>query len=192
MTRPLRSIESDLQTVRGCPGKIFSPACNFRLAATLLVAHLAPVIPRAESASPVRPERRFHFAVSRLRGRLGSAIVRRVKLPRVLFLLAAVSLLPACTVGRYTRFRSANLRGGTLAEWTARGPYYRVSSGYRITAVERISGPPYAHESRYPRGWKTTVTGPVIEHWPTGRPAWLDEEAKVEETSVVEMRVSDK
>lgn len=109
-----------------------------------------------------------------------------MKLPRILILLLAAVLLPACTSSSYTRFRSANLRGETIAEWTARGPYYPVSTGYRITAIERVSGPPYSHKSRYPHGWKTTVTGPAIEKWRTAKPAWLDEETVVEETVVVE------
>jgi hypothetical protein len=104
-----------------------------------------------------------------------------VKLSRVLFLLALALLLPACTgYTGYTKFRSSNLRGETIAEWTARGYYYPTATGYRITAVERISGPPFPHESRFPHGWKTTVTGPSIEHWRTEKPAWLDEGAAEE------------
>jgi hypothetical protein len=104
-----------------------------------------------------------------------------VKLNRVSFLLALAALLPGCaSPGTYTKFRSSNLRGEMIAEWTARGPYYQTSSGYRITAVERVSGEPYPHESRYPRGWKTTVTGPSIDKWRTEKPAWLDEEAMAE------------
>ena len=101
-----------------------------------------------------------------------------MKFTRVLSLLALTALLlPGCAgYTGYTKFRSSNLRGEMLAEWTARGYYYRTFSGYRITAVERISGPPYPHESRYPRGWQTTVTGPTIEKWRTEKPAWLDEE----------------
>ena len=103
-----------------------------------------------------------------------------MKLTRVLFLLALAALLPGCAgytrYERYTKFRSSNLRGETLAVWTARGFYYPIAGGYRITAVERVSGPPYPHESRYPHGWKTTVTGPAIESWPTEKPAWLDDE----------------
>jgi hypothetical protein len=104
-----------------------------------------------------------------------------VKLTRALSFLALVALLPGCAGSTgYTKFRSSNLRGEMLAEWTARGFYYRTTSGYRITAVERISGPPYPHLSRYPHGWPTTVTGPNIEKWRTARPAWLDEEEFVE------------
>lgn len=104
-----------------------------------------------------------------------------MKLTRVLFLLALAALLPACAeTTRYTKFRSSNLRGEPIAEWTARGFYYRTATGYRITAVERLSGPPFPYESRFPHGWKTTVTGPSIEHWPTAKPAWLDEEAEAE------------
>ncbi len=100
-----------------------------------------------------------------------------MKLTRALSLLALLVLLPACAgYTGYTKFLSTNLRGEPLAEWTAVGPYYRTSVGYRINAVERISGPPLPHESRFPLGWKTTVTGPNIEKWRTVKPAWLDEE----------------
>lgn len=106
----------------------------------------------------------------------------RVKLTRVLPLLLALALLlPGCGYNGYTKFRSSNLRGEMLAEWTARGFYYRTSTGYRITAIERVSGPPYPHESYYPHGWKTSVTGPVIEKWKTERPSWLDDETFVQE-----------
>ena len=96
-----------------------------------------------------------------------------VKLPHLFLLLAAAVLLPGCA--GYTKFRSTNLRGETVAEWTARGFFYPVSGGYRITAVERISGPPFMHRSRYPDGRRTTVTGPNIERWHIEKPMWLYE-----------------
>jgi hypothetical protein len=104
---------------------------------------------------------------------LRSAIVRRVKLPR-LFLLAACLVLFSGCLG-YTKFRATNPRGETVAEWTARGFFYPVSGGYRITAIDRISGPPYMLESRYPNGRRVTVTGAHIERWHTHKPLWMYE-----------------
>ncbi|MGB8167543.1 MAG: hypothetical protein WCF18_08625 [Chthoniobacteraceae bacterium] len=96
-----------------------------------------------------------------------------MKLPRLLFLLAAAAFLPGC-IG-YTKFRATNLRGEMIAEWTGRGLFYPVSGGYRITAVERISGPPNMHESHYPNGMRTMVTGAHIERWHTHKPLWMYE-----------------
>ena len=97
-----------------------------------------------------------------------------MKLPRLLVLAAvALALLPGCA--GYTKFRATNFRGETIAEWTGRGFYYPVSGGYRITAVERISGPPYMLVSRYPNGRPTTITGVHILRWRTNKPAWLYE-----------------
>ncbi len=96
-----------------------------------------------------------------------------MNLPRLLLLSAALALLPGC-VG-FTKFRATNLRGETVAEWTGRGLFYPVSGGYRITAVERISGPPYMLVSRYPHGRPATVTGAHIERWHTHKPLWLYE-----------------
>ncbi|MEA3211221.1 MAG: hypothetical protein QOE70_4278 [Chthoniobacter sp.] len=114
-----------------------------------------------------------------------SAIVRRVKPARVLFLLVALGSLPGCA--GYTKFRSTNLRGDLIAEWTARGGYYPISVGYRITAVERISGPPHVHISRYPSGWVTTVTGPRIVHWTTTKPEWLDQSDTTMSKEIIEV-----
>jgi hypothetical protein len=96
-----------------------------------------------------------------------------VKLSRLFTLLLALVFLPGC-VG-YTKFRATNLRGEMIAEWTSRGLFYPVSNGYRITAVERISGPPHMHESHYPNGWRTMVTGAHIQRWHTHKPLWLSE-----------------
>ena len=49
-----------------------------------------------------------------------------------------------------------------------------MSGGYRIDAIERRSGPPYMHISRYPHGRKATVTGAHIERWRTAEPEWFD------------------
>jgi hypothetical protein len=98
---------------------------------------------------------------------------RRVKLFRLLLVCAFLIVLPGCL--GYTKFRATNVRGETIAEWTARGFFYPVSGGYRITAVERISGPPHMLESRYPNGIRTVVTGAHIERWHTNKPLWLYE-----------------
>ena len=50
-----------------------------------------------------------------------------------------------------------------------------LERGYGITAVERISGPPYSIVSHYPDGWPTVVTGPHIRHWHCPKPQWLAE-----------------
>lgn len=95
-------------------------------------------------------------------------------MPLRLLALAAVSLLlPGCL--GYTKFRATNPRGEMIAEWTSRGLFYPVSGGYRITAVERISGPPLSHVSRYPNGMRATVTGHHIERWHTHEPLWMYE-----------------
>lgn len=103
----------------------------------------------------------------------GSAKVRAVSLPRLFLLVLALGSLTGCG---YNKFRSTNYRGETLAEWTSRGFYYPVTGGYRIKAIERISGEPYAQVSRYPYGRMATVTGPNIVKWRVDRPAWLDQE----------------
>lgn len=95
-----------------------------------------------------------------------------MKFPRLLLLAAACAFLPGC-IG-YTKFRATNPRGEMIAQWTARGLFYPVTGGYRITAVERVSGPPLMHVTRYPRGLRTMVTGAHIERWHTPKPAWLD------------------
>ena len=97
---------------------------------------------------------------------------RRMKLPRLLLLLAALVLTSGCA-SRYTKLRVTGHRGELLAEWVARGHIERVERGYRITAVERISGPPFSLLSKYPDGWRTTVTGPHILRWRCGQPYWL-------------------
>ncbi len=96
-----------------------------------------------------------------------------MKLPRLFLLAAALAFLPGC-VG-YTKFRATNPRGEMIAEWTARGFFYPVTGGYRITAVERISGPPVMLESHYPDGVSTMVTGAHIVRWHTHQPLWMYE-----------------
>ena len=106
---------------------------------------------------------------------------RRMKFPRpaVLLLLAAVLLTVGCasypgkTPAKYTMLRVTDHHGAVLAEWVAKGYVSPVEKGYRITAVERLSGPPHPIRSKYPDGWRTTVTGPHILSWPCGEPYWL-------------------
>ena len=92
-----------------------------------------------------------------------------MKLP--LFLLVAAALLTGCET--YTKFRVTNYRDEVVAEWIARGHIARVGNGYRITAVERISGPPYRTITCYPDGWRTTVDGPHIVYARCGKPYCL-------------------
>ena len=96
-----------------------------------------------------------------------------MKPPRLLLLLAALVLTAGCAAPRYTKLRVTNHRGEVLAEWVARGLIVPNERGYRITAVERLSGPPYPILSKYPDGWRTTVAGPHILHWRCGEPYWL-------------------
>ena len=98
---------------------------------------------------------------------------RRMKFPRLLLLLAVLVLTAGCASRRYTKLRVTNPRGEILAEWVARGYILRSEQGYRITAVERLSGEPHPILSKYPDGWHTTVTGPHILHWRCGKPFWL-------------------
>ena len=99
-----------------------------------------------------------------------------MKFPRLpLLLAAALTLATGCASQRFTRLRVTDHHGAVLAEWVARGFIRRSEQGYRITAVERVSGPPFAIVSRYPEGWRTTVTGPHILHWRSGKPLWLYE-----------------
>lgn len=100
---------------------------------------------------------------------------RRMTFPRLLLLLAALVLTSGCASHRYTKLRVTNHRGETISEWVARGSVQRSPQGYRITAVERLSGPPHPILSKYPDGWHTSVTGPHILHWRCGKPFWLYE-----------------
>lgn len=98
------------------------------------------------------------------------------------FASASLSLLSGCASSeKFTKLRVTDYRGGTLAEYTARGPIRSVEGGYAITAVERTSGAPHRILSKYPEGWKTTVLGPRIYHWIAEKPAWLEEREAVEE-----------
>lgn len=109
--------------------------------------------------------------------RVRFATFRPVNPFRLVLLLAAVALVTGCA-GRedFTRIRATNHRDQVIAEWTARGRVVPLErGGYRITAVERRSGPPDAVETRYPDGWQTTVQGAHIWRWECPKPAWLAE-----------------
>lgn len=104
---------------------------------------------------------------------------RHMKFPRLLA-LAALLLVAGCATarheGRYTKLRVTDEEGNLVAEWVAKGYLLPVDRGYRITAIERISAPPHPVLSKYPDGWRTTVTGPHILHWRCGEPYWLYEQ----------------
>ncbi len=105
---------------------------------------------------------------------------RPMKFPRSFALLAALAALVLVTgcetySGHFTKLRVTDQQGDLIAEWVAKGYVLPVDKGYRITAVERLSAPPHAILSKYPEGWRTTVTGPHILRWQCGKPYWLYE-----------------
>ena len=107
-----------------------------------------------------------------------------MKLRRSTWLLAALASLSGCEIdqfgrNQYTRLVVTNPRGGLIADWVARGPIVPNERGYRITAVQRISGPPDSILSRYPDGWRTTAVGPNIHHWRCPAPEWLEETQEI-------------
>ena len=102
-----------------------------------------------------------------------AGIVRAVKFSRLLSALAMLSLCAGCQTTRYTKLRATDYSDRLIAEWVAEGDIDKVENGYRITAVERLSGPPFMTLSKYPDGWRTTVTGPHIVRWRCGKPLWL-------------------
>jgi hypothetical protein len=110
---------------------------------------------------------------------LPAAIVRAVRFSRLLTLCAFLFLLCGCQVSpwgsseSYTKLRVTDYRGRLIAEWVAVGAVHPVDGGYRIRAVERLSGPPYMVLSKFPDTWKTTVAGPNIARWRCGKPLWL-------------------
>jgi hypothetical protein len=79
------------------------------------------------------------------------------------------------TPQRYYKVRVTYPRAALVAEWIAEGPVKREREGYRIHAVERVSGPPFVTRSQYPHGRNVYVTGPNIVVTPTGKPWWLYE-----------------
>ncbi len=97
-----------------------------------------------------------------------------MNLPRLLLLPALLTLLAGCQ-NSFTKFEVTNHRDQFIAEWVARGSVIPIERGYRITAIERRSGPPYSTLTRYPDGWRTTVVGPHIRRWSCPKPAWLAE-----------------
>ena len=102
----------------------------------------------------------------------------------LLLLASAAMFLTGCQT--YTKFRVTNYRDEMVAEWIARGHVARAGRGYRITAVQRLSGGAYPTLSRYPDGWRTTVDGPHIVRARCGKPFWL---YQMEKGEVVPMRV---
>ncbi len=98
---------------------------------------------------------------------------------RFLPLLAALLFLTGCqtsqTSTKFTKLRATNHRGELIAEWIARGRVRATENGYRITAVERLSAPPYPTLTTYPDGWRTNVVGPHIVRWRCPKPLWLAE-----------------
>lgn len=77
---------------------------------------------------------------------------------------------------KFTRIRASNERDELVAEWVARGRIVPLErGGFRITAVERITAPPYPTVTHYPDGWRTSVQGAHIWHWGCPKPKWLAE-----------------
>jgi hypothetical protein len=107
------------------------------------------------------------------------AIVHLVNLLRALPLLATILLSSGCESYKsetYTRLRASNERDEVIAEWVARGRIVPLGrGGFRITAIERTPAPPHSATTRYPDGWRTSVQGAHIWHWPCPKPAWLAE-----------------
>jgi hypothetical protein len=101
--------------------------------------------------------------------------VRAVNSLSRLPLLAVLVLVTGCRTTEFTKLRVTNHRGELIAEWTAKGSISATERGYRITAVERLSGPPYSTYTRYPDGWRTNAVGPHILHWRCPKPLWLAE-----------------
>lgn len=93
----------------------------------------------------------------------------------ILFAAAACETPRGHVPATYTKIREMNYRGELIAEWVVKGPIWPVEVGYRIKAVERLSAPPHPILTKYPEGWKTTITGPRIERWEVGEPLWLYE-----------------
>ncbi len=88
-----------------------------------------------------------------------------------LSLLAAVLIFNGCQT--YTKLRVTSYRGDLIADWIAEGAVHKKGPSYEIKAVERTSGPPFSQTTHYPNGWRTTVAGPNIVRWRTGKPFWL-------------------
>lgn len=86
---------------------------------------------------------------------------------------AATPKCPPSSAPRYYKVTSTDLGGRLVAEWTAEGTVWKYENGYRINAVERLSGPPLMVYSRYPHGRRTVVTGPAVTITRTRQPAWL-------------------
>ncbi len=97
--------------------------------------------------------------------------------------LIAIAFFSGCQT-HYNKFTVTDSQGHRVATWVSEGHVSRVETGYKIRAIERLSGPPYEVETRYPNGWKTTVVGPNIVREEVPKPEWLMElDGEIETTS---------
>ncbi len=107
----------------------------------------------------------------------------RVNSLRYLVLLAVLALTAGCVtpLGRskiphhYRKITVTDYHGSLVAEWVAEGKVSRRGDGYRFTAVQRTSSPPFVTTSHFPQGRKIAITGPHITVAPCGKPDWLYE-----------------
>ncbi len=86
--------------------------------------------------------------------------------------LFAIVFLSGCQT-QYTRITVRDFENQPMVEWIAEGRVKKVEQGYSISAVQRTSGGAYPKASKYPNGWRTTVTGPNIVKQPVDKPDWL-------------------
>lgn len=98
------------------------------------------------------------------------------------FLLFVTVLLAGCQTPptilggpSYTKLTVTDFEGEQIAEWIAEGLVRPVEQGYSIRAVQRTSGGAYPVVTKYPNGWRSTVTGPNIVKQPVDKPDWLAE-----------------
>jgi hypothetical protein len=92
---------------------------------------------------------------------------------KYLALLALVFLTGCQTT--YTRLSVSDYTGEHIATWVAEGPVREHELGYRIRAVERISGGNSPVTSRYPNGFSAVVVGPNIVRERIPKPLWIVE-----------------
>ena len=122
----------------------------------------------------------FHFPLSAFPFPLHRP---RVKSLRSLLLLAVVLLSAGCVtpLGRsklpqhYRKVTITDHHGSLVAEWIAEGNVWRRGAGYKFTAVQRTSAPPFVTTSHFPQGRKVAIDGPHITVAPCGKPDWLYE-----------------
>lgn len=137
----------------------------------------------AKTKAPLQSDWRGVFISTRLRARDAAAIVRAVKIFRLLPLLLAFALLTGCATSYtnniftrhrlYRKIRVTDPEGRLIADWIAEGGVWRYDTGYRFKAVERRTGPPYPQLIQYPQGRKVIINGPNIVVMPCGKPEWL-------------------